>query len=278
VPRQFGAREANDRVEPAMLSAILPVELIVVRSICSAMSSKCRRHLLSRAGGLRAEQKTGRACPMLFYARHSALRAALAVLMLFGAVHARAEVATDCFSEDWERRIAGCSAIIEDPATQPQELVQALAMRALTLSIKGQYERAIEDYDAAIRFAPDFAVALNNRAWAYYKWGQPAKGLADVEKSLRINPLSEHTWDTRGHIRQLTGNHAGAFSDYEQAINIGGQRMIKLYQCGLSAAGLYKGRMDGAYNDELRSALKQCADRNDCDPLPADEECRDPVS
>lgn len=215
---------------------------------------------------------------MLPLFRHLVLRVAVAMLLACAAVHARAEVATDCFSEDWERRIAGCTAIIEDPATQPQELVQALAMRALSLSVKGQYERAIEDYDAAIRFAPDFAVALNNRAWAYYKWGQPAKGMTDVEKSLRINPLSEHSWDTRAHIRQSMGNHAGAFSDYEQAINIGGQRMIKLYQCGLSANGLYKGRMDGNYNDELRSALKQCADRSDCDPLPADEECRDPVS
>jgi tetratricopeptide (TPR) repeat protein len=199
-------------------------------------------------------------------------------LMVSAAVQVRAEVATDCFSEDWERRIAGCTAIIEDPATQPQELVQALAMRALSLSVKGQYERAIQDYDAAIRFAPDFAVALNNRAWAYYKWGQPSKGITDIEKSLRINPLSEHSWDTRAHIRQSMGNHAGAFSDYEQAINVGGQRMIKLYQCGLSANGFYKGRMDGIYSDEMRSALKQCADSTTCDPLPADEECRDPIS
>ncbi len=191
---------------------------------------------------------------------------------------ARAEVATDCFSEDWERRIAGCTAVIENPATTTQERAHAYSMRALALSLKSQYGRAIDDYDQAIKLLPDFPVALNNRAWAYYKWGQGATGIADVERSLRLNPMSEHTWDTRAHIRQSMGNHAGAFADYEQAVNLGGERMIKLYQCGLSANGLYKGRMDGYYSEEVRAALKTCANSKTCDPLPADEECRDPTS
>lgn len=204
------------------------------------------------------------------------LAAALACLMLASPV--KAEVATDCFSEDWERRIGGCTAIIENQSAQPQDRAHAYAMRALALSLKAQYGAAIDDYDQAIRLLPDFPVALNNRAWAYFRWGRGAKGLADVEKSLRLNPMSEHTWDTRAHIRQVMGNHAGAFADYEQAANLGGERMIKLYQCGLSAQGLYKGRMDGYYSEEVRSALRTCANSRTCDPLPADEECRDPTS
>lgn len=191
---------------------------------------------------------------------------------------ATAEVATDCFSEDNERRYAGCTAIIESPSVSDPERAHAYSMRALSQSLKQQYERAIQDYDAAIAINPDFAVALNNRAWAYFKWGRGPDGLSDVERSLRLNPFSEHTWDTRAHIRQVLGNHAGAFSDYEQAVVLGGQRMVKLYQCGLSARGLYRGRLDGIYSDEVRDALKTCADQQACDPLPADEECRDPLS
>lgn len=209
-----------------------------------------------------------------------AIASALVAGALAGAslVCARAEVATDCFSEDNERRFAGCTAIIESPSSGPAEKAQAYSMRALSLSLKGQYESAIKDYDDAIRLSPNFAVALNNRAWAYYKWGRGPQGLPDVERSLRINPMSEHTWDTRAHIRQTLGDHAGAFADYEQAVVLGGTRMIKLYQCGLSATGRYRGRIDGIYNDELRDALKTCADSRTCDPLPADEECKDPVS
>jgi tetratricopeptide (TPR) repeat protein len=203
----------------------------------------------------------------------------LGALFLALTAPVRAESASDqCYSEDWNRRIAGCTAIIESDASSPTDKSQAYAMRALALSLKQQYGEAIEDYDRAIAIMPNFAVALNNRAWAYYKWGRGAQGLADVEKSLLLNPLSEHTWDTRAHIRQVIGNHAGAFADYERAVDIGGERMIKLYQCGLAAQGLYKGRFDGYDTPELRSALKTCAYSSVCDPLPADEECRDPTS
>lgn len=207
--------------------------------------------------------------------------ALLAVLVMAGpggAPVARAEVATDCFSEDWGRRIAGCTVIIESNTATPAEKAQAYAMRALALSIKGQYEEAIRDYDESIRIAPNFAVALNNRAWAYFKWGRGSQGLADVERSLQLNPMSEHTWDTRAHIRQTIGQFAGAFADYERAVDIGGERMIKLYQCGLTEAGLYRGKIDGVYTNEVREALRQCASRRDCDPLPGDEQCRQATS
>lgn len=205
--------------------------------------------------------------------------AALSVLLLIAVPGgAGAQITGDCVSEDWNRRIPGCTEIIDNPASTPVERAEAYAMRALTLSLKGDYEKAIGDYDEAIAIAPNYAVALNNRAWAYYKWGRGPRGLSDVEKSLLLNPLSEHTWDTRGHIRQTLGDYAGAFADYEQAVNLGGERMVKLYQCGLASQGFYKGRYDGYYSDEVRDALKQCAYSKTCDPLPPDEECKDPTS
>ena len=199
---------------------------------------------------------------------------ALFCLALACAAPARAETALDCFSENRDLWIPGCTALIERQGLEPEQLAQAYSMRALGYSIKGQYDRAISDYDQAIAINPDFAVALNNRAWAYFRAGQGPKGLPDVEKSLKLNPLSEHTWDTRAHIRQIQGNFSGAFDDYEKAVQIGGERMIKLYQCGLAEQGLYKGPMNGIYTREVRSALQSCAKSKTCDPLPADEQCR----
>lgn len=201
-----------------------------------------------------------------------------AFMLIWSAGLVRSEVATDCFSDDNERRLTGCTAIIESQTANDQERAHAFSTRALALSLKQQYGAAINDYDEAIRLVPNYSMALNNRAWAYYKWGRGGEGLADVEKSLRLNPYSEHSWDTRAHIRQVVGDHAGALADYEQAIAIGGERMVKIYQCGLSSSGLYRGRLDGIYSDELRDALKTCANSKTCDPLPADEECKDPVS
>ena len=186
--------------------------------------------------------------------------------------------AADCLSDDNERRIAGCSVIIENPATPPLDRSNALAIRGLALSIKGQLDRAIEDYDASLAINPNSPSALNNRAWAYFRSGRGTEGLPDVERSLLLNPESEHSWDTRAHIRQLMGNIDGALRDYEMAIHLGGERMVKLYQCGLAERGHYRGQMDGIYNAETKTALHTCVQDRECDPLPADEQCRLPTS
>ena len=187
---------------------------------------------------------------------------------------ARADAATDCFSEDIERRIEGCTALIEQRDESVADLSFAYAMRALAYSLKGQYGTAIRDYDVAITMKPDFAVALNNRAWAYFRWGKAATGLPDVERSLQLSPTSAHALDTRAHIRQALGDPKGALADSDRAMWHGGSRMIKLYQCGLTEARLYTGEIDGIWRTELTQALEQCVRDKACDPLPADEQCR----
>jgi len=184
----------------------------------------------------------------------------------------------DCFSDNLERRISGCSELIGTPGIDPNTLAHAYAMRALGRSLQTQYETAIRDYDQAIRIMPDFAVALNNRAWAYFKWGRGADGLADVEKSLRLDRWSHHAYDTRAHILQMLGDAASALRDYERAMTIGGARFVKLYQCGLAMAKLYSGPTDGVYSVEMKVALRTCVQSASCDPLPPDEDCRPTTS
>lgn len=190
------------------------------------------------------------------------------------ATSARADSATDCFGEDIDRRIEGCTALIERRDNSVADLSMAYAMRALAFSLKGRYDTAVRDYDAAISMKPDFAVALNNRAWAYFRWGKPDTGLPDVEKSLELSPTSPHALDTRAHIRQALGDPKGALRDYDSAIWYGGPRMIKLYQCGLTEARLYNGEIDGIWRPELKEAMERCVTDRNCDPLPADEQCR----
>jgi len=204
---------------------------------------------------------------------------AIAVMALIAAAASPANAsggdpATDCFSEDIERRIEGCTALIEQRDQGVADLSLAYAMRALAYSLKGRYATAIGDYDAAISLRPDFAVALNNRAWAYFRWGKAATGLPDVEKSLELSPTSPHTLDTRAHIRQSMGDPKAALRDYDKAMWYGGARMIRLYQCGLTEARLYTGEIDGTWRPELTKAMEKCVVDKGCDPLPADEQCR----
>jgi len=205
--------------------------------------------------------------------RSTGLIAGLAALACLAAT-VRADDAVNCFGEDIERRITGCTALIERKDSTVAEMSAVYAMRALAYSLKGQYATAIQDYDIAITMRPDFAVALNNRAWAYFRWGKAATGLPDVERSLQISPTSPHSLDTRAHIKQVLGEPQAALRDYTKAMFFGGAQMIKLYQCGLTEAGHYTGEIDGIWRRELQNALEVCVNDKHCDPLPADEHCR----
>ena len=204
--------------------------------------------------------------------RSAGLTAGLLLLVSL-AVSVRADDAINCFGEDIERRIEGCTALIERRDSNV-EMSAVYAMRALAYSLKGQYETAIGDYDTAITMRPDFAVALNNRAWAYFRWGKSATGLPDVERSLQLSPTSAHSLDTRAHIRQALGEPQAALRDYTKAMFFGGAQMIKLYQCGLTEAGHYTGEVDGIWRREVQNALETCVLDKACDPLPTDEHCR----
>jgi len=180
---------------------------------------------------------------------------------------------SDCFGEDFSRRIEACSALIAEPGLGQQDLALAYSARALAYSVSGKYDLAIPDYDIALSIDPDSAVALNNRAWAYFKLGDPERGAADVDRALKLMPDSAHTFDTRAHIRQRRGDTRGAMRDYESAIRFGGAAIVKLYQCGLQANQLYSGEIDGLYTTDTRKALETCVATTGCDPLPPDEEC-----
>jgi tetratricopeptide (TPR) repeat protein len=206
-------------------------------------------------------------------------RPALTFVLLIGAAlvcggAARSDTIADCFSEDNERRITGCTRLLDVPGLSKAEQSLAYAMRALAHSLRGRYDQALPDYDKAIELDPGSAIALNNRAWAYYKTGAARRGLRDVERSIALQPTSAHAHDTRAHIHQDMGNPASALADYERAARFGGERIVKLYQCGLASFGLYKGSIDGLYSTATREAMRACVVKRDCDPLPADEECR----
>jgi len=183
-----------------------------------------------------------------------------------------------CFGQDTGRRIDACTEFLLRPGLSLEQATMAYAMRALAYSLKGDYEQALPDYDKAIRLNPEFAVALNNRAWALYKAGRAPEGKTDIERALALNPLSPHAIDTRAHIRQWLGERAAALEDYERAMRLGGEPAVKLYQCGLQSAGLYKGNIDGQYTEIVRKALEVCVANRECDPLPPDEECRKATS
>lgn len=200
------------------------------------------------------------------------------LIVLLGAIctigSARASDRDDCLSEDNVRRIEGCTAIIESSEADDLEKALAYSRRALAQSLQGNLEQALPDYDMAIKLDPRSSMTYNNRAWVMFRLRRIEDGIRDAERAVNLNPESHHAYDTRAHLKQSQGRSEEALRDYERAMVLGGQDVIKLYQCGLTSAGLFTGKVDGVFSKHLRQALRACLLKDGCDPLPADEDCR----
>ena len=74
--------------------------------------------------------------------------------------------------------------------------MEALCGRAVNLQLKGEYDRAIEDFDQVIRLNPDYLWAYLKRAAAYN-----AKG--DYDRAIRdYRPCPPHRPEERAGLQR----------------------------------------------------------------------------
>jgi tetratricopeptide (TPR) repeat protein len=64
----------------------------------------------------------------------------------------------------------------------------AFLVRGIAYAGKGQYIRAIQDYDEAIRLDPKYAEAFYNRGIAKRHSGDVTGGNADTARAKQLNP------------------------------------------------------------------------------------------
>ena len=64
---------------------------------------------------------------------------------------------------------------------------------------KGENDRAIADYNEAIRLDPKYAAAYNNRGNAYRDKGDTDRAIADFNEAIRLDPKLAHAYNNRGN-------------------------------------------------------------------------------
>jgi tetratricopeptide (TPR) repeat protein len=105
----------------------------------------------------------------------------------------------------------------------PEELSQAMFDRGVTLDELGRTDEAIADYSQALKIAPAFAPALNNRANAERRLGRLPEAKADYEASLAAdNPDKEYPYYGLGEVAEAQGDAAAAAEDYRKALAANG--------------------------------------------------------
>ena len=117
-------------------------------------------------------------------------------------------------------KIGGCTRLIQSGRLDNNNLAFTFNTRGIAYQNKGQYDRAIRDYNEAIRFKPDFAIAFYNRGDAYKNKGQYDRAIRDYSKAIRLKPNVANFYGNRGNTYGLLGQRAKAIADYRKAIEL----------------------------------------------------------
>ena len=130
--------------------------------------------------------------------------------------------------------IAACTSIISTGSVADPILAQVYKSRALAWHNKGQFDRAISDYDQAVTLASADTDAINNRGKAWQAKGNLDRAIADFSDAIRIDPA-----DRVGALRfrsialRQRGDIEGAIADADKAI-----RLYPDYNAAYVARGL----------------------------------------
>ena len=66
---------------------------------------------------------------------------------------------------------------------------------------KGDYDRAISDFDQAIQLDPKLASAYGGRAVAYARKGDYGNAISDYDQAIRLDPKNSGAYVARGEAR-----------------------------------------------------------------------------
>ncbi len=108
---------------------------------------------------------------------------------------------------DPDLRIGGCTWLLQSGRLAQKFIPSALIDRGNAWYRKGAYDRAIEDYTAALHIKPDYADALYNRGNAWGAKGEYDRAIEDYTAALRLKPYLHKALNNRGIAWNLKGEN-----------------------------------------------------------------------
>ncbi|MDB4889707.1 MAG: repeat precursor [Gemmatimonadetes bacterium] len=95
-----------------------------------------------------------------------------------------------------------------------------LNAHGLASTEKGEYDKALEEYDQAIRLKPDFASAYKNRGVTFAQKGDYDSAIRDFDQALKLKPDMASAFNSRGLAHQSKGDFVKSVQDFDEAIKL----------------------------------------------------------
>jgi tetratricopeptide (TPR) repeat protein len=158
-----------------------------------------------------------------------------------------------CFEDaSHDQTIQGCGAVLRANRETPQDSANAYFNRGAAYAGKLQYERAIQDFDQAIKLSPTFSRALQLRGLAWANKRQFDRALKDYDEAIRLKSDEASTFENRCTARIAVKQLEQALADCNEALRL--KPDSALQSRGLVYLKL--GRLDAALAD-FEAALKR---------------------
>jgi tetratricopeptide (TPR) repeat protein len=139
-----------------------------------------------------------------------------------------------CAGSDSDLKIVGCTAFIQSGQESNEGLAQAFGHRGYAYVQKGNYDRAIQDYDEAIRLNPTFFGTFYARGDAYFYKNNYDRAIQDFDEAIRLNPSYAPAFHDRGSAYHNKANYDRAIQDYDQAIHLNPSYAEAFYSRGFA--------------------------------------------
>jgi Tfp pilus assembly protein PilF len=150
-----------------------------------------------------------------------------------------------------DERIAQCTSIVDSRRAKPLEVANALRVRGIALRQKGEIDRAIADFDQAIKINPKDARFYNSRAIAWRMKNDLDRAFADHDKAIQLDPKRAIFYSERGISFRQKGDVDRAIAEHTKAIGIDPKLAVIYNNRGF--AWRQKGDLDRAIADYDRA-------------------------
>lgn len=117
---------------------------------------------------------------------------------------------------EFDKAIDDCDAALKIDAN----CAMAYDRRAQALTAKGEIDEALVDFERAIRLTPDYASAYSHRARAWFEKGAIDEALADCDEALRRDSRIYLAHYIRGRVATRQKASDRAIASYSRAIEL----------------------------------------------------------